>query len=202
MRILSIGAFCAAVILISVTDRTTAQDTSNETSGTSDASAINASDRPEVELDTSEGKIVIELNPEKAPQTVANFLDYVESGFYENTVFHRVIDGFMIQGGGMDKNLREKKTRPPIQNEAANGLANKTYTIAMARTMDPHSATSQFFINTADNPDLDAKEGRPGYAVFGRVVKGSEVVDKIASMPRDDRDNPLEPIVMQITVKE
>lgn len=154
--------------------------------------AAQDSARPEVELETTEGTIKIELNPEKAPETVANFLKYVESGFYEGTVFHRVIEKFMIQGGGRDENLREKETRAPIRNEAGNGLINKKYTIAMARTEEPHSATSQFFINTADNPDLDRDDARElaGYAVFGRVVKGLDVVDTIAATKTYSRPNP------------
>lgn len=139
-----------------------------------------------VKLTTSKGEIVIELDKEKAPITTANFLDYVKAGHYDGTIFHRVINGFMIQGGGMDKSLKEKATKAPITNEADNGLKNKTYTLAMARTSDPHSATSQFFINVADNAFLDhtAKDARGwGYAVFGKVVKGQEVVDAIKAVP-------------------
>jgi peptidyl-prolyl cis-trans isomerase A (cyclophilin A)/peptidyl-prolyl cis-trans isomerase B (cyclophilin B) len=136
---------------------------------------------PKVLLKTSMGNIVLELNPELAPVSVQNFLAYVKSGYYKNTIFHRVIGNFMIQGGGFDKNLVEKTgKRPPIKNEAANGLKNATYTIAMARTSDPHSATAQFFINVKDNEFLDYP-GRDGwgYAVFGKVVEGMEVVDQI-----------------------
>lgn len=141
-----------------------------------------------VTLHTNFGDIKIELNHEKAPITAENFLNYCQSGFYNNTIFHRVIDGFMIQGGGMEAGMREKNTNAPIQNEANNGLSNKRGSIAMARTSDPHSATAQFFINVADNTFLDhrAKElfGRKvvqewGYAVFGEVVEGMDVVDKI-----------------------
>ncbi len=200
MRTLSIGAFCAAMMWFSVTQGVFAQETSN--AGASQAAAADPSERPEVELDTSEGKILIELNPEKAPATVANFLQYVESGFYENTVFHRVIDGFMIQGGGLDQKLQEKKTGPPIVNEASNGLTNKKYTIAMARTEDPDSATSQFFINTADNPFLEpnAAQGKAGYAVFGRVVKGLDVVDKIGKTKTYSRPNPAFPAMLMSNV--
>ncbi len=141
---------------------------------------------PMVKLTTSKGDIVIELDKEKAPVTTANFLAYVKDGHYDGTIFHRVINGFMIQGGGMDKNMKEKSTKAPIQNEADNGLQNKTYTVAMARTMDPHSATAQFFINVADNAFLDHKEKSPqgwGYAVFGKVVSGQDVVDAIKAVP-------------------
>ncbi|MGW4806460.1 peptidylprolyl isomerase [Kitasatospora sp. NPDC004272] len=139
-----------------------------------------------VKLSTNHGDIVIRLDAEKAPATVANFLQYVQDGFYSGTVFHRVIDDFMVQGGGMEPGLRRKETRAPIQNEADNGLKNNRYTVAMARTADPHSATAQFFINVADNAFLDhtAKSGPGwGYAVFGEVVEGREVVDEIKSVP-------------------
>jgi peptidyl-prolyl cis-trans isomerase A (cyclophilin A) len=139
---------------------------------------------PQVELKTSQGNIVLELDAELAPKTVANFLQYVQSGHYNNTVFHRVIDGFMIQGGGMNETLREKPTYAPIENEAQNGLKNETGTVAMARTSAPHSATAQFFINIANNAFLDypGQDGW-GYAVFGKVVKGMDVVQKIAKTP-------------------
>jgi len=141
---------------------------------------------PMVKLTTSKGDIVIELDKEKAPITVENFLKYVKSGHYDGTVFHRVINGFMIQGGGMDKSMKERATEAPIQNEADNGLKNQAYTLAMARTADPHSATAQFFINVADNGFLDhtAKNLQGwGYAVFGKVVKGQDVVDAIKAVP-------------------
>jgi len=139
-----------------------------------------------VKLTTTMGDIILELYPDKAPATVDNFLQYVKAGFYNGTVFHRVIDGFMIQGGGLDANLNRKSTRAPIKNEADNGLKNEPYTIAMARTSDPDSATSQFFINVADNQRLNFKAKTPadwGYTVFGRVVQGKEVVDKIKAVP-------------------
>lgn len=139
-----------------------------------------------VKLSTNHGDIVVRLDAERAPVSVANFLQYVKDGFYDGTVFHRVIDGFMVQGGGMEPGLRRKETRGPIQNEADNGLKNNRYTLAMARTSDPHSATAQFFINVADNAFLDhtAKSGPGwGYAVFGEVVEGQEVVDEIKSVP-------------------
>ncbi|MBX9894730.1 MAG: peptidyl-prolyl cis-trans isomerase [Nitrosomonas sp.] len=139
-----------------------------------------------VEMRTNLGNIVLELYPDKAPKTVENFLEYVENGFYKNTIFHRVIAGFMIQGGGFDQALNQKPTRPPIRNEAANDLKNETGTIAMARTSDPHSASAQFFINVANNRFLDFKapsQSGYGYAVFGKVVSGMEVVNKIAATP-------------------
>ncbi len=137
---------------------------------------------PRVKLETSMGDIVIELDATKAPKTAANFVDYVKDGFYNGTVFHRVMDGFMIQGGGFETGLKQKPTKAPIDNEANNGLKNNKYTIAMARTNDPHSATAQFFINVADNDFLNHTAPTPngwGYAVFGKVVSGTEVVDKI-----------------------
>lgn len=135
-----------------------------------------------VVLKTNHGDITLELNAEKAPLTVANFLEYVKSGHYNGKIFHRVINDFMIQGGGMDKDMKESKTLAPIKNEANNGLKNDKYTIAMARTMQPHSATAQFFINVKDNDFLNFKGEDMygwGYAVFGKVVEGTEVVDKI-----------------------
>jgi peptidyl-prolyl cis-trans isomerase A (cyclophilin A) len=139
---------------------------------------------PTVEMKTSLGTIVIELYADKAPKTVANFEQYVKDGFYNGTVFHRVIDGFMIQGGGFTPNLKEKDTRGPIENEAKNGVKNEAGTLAMARTSNPHSATAQFFINLVDNRGLDYP--RPdgwGYAVFGKVVQGFDIVQKIGKVP-------------------
>jgi peptidyl-prolyl cis-trans isomerase A (cyclophilin A) len=137
-----------------------------------------------VKLVTSQGDIVLKLNAEKAPKSVANFVDYVKSGHYNGTIFHRVISGFMIQGGGMTDDMKEKPTKPPIALESRNGLDNKRGTVAMARTMDPNSATSQFFINVVDNEMLNAAHAADGqgYAVFGSVVSGMEVVDKIRSV--------------------
>lgn len=137
---------------------------------------------PRVKLATSAGDIVVELAPEKAPKTVANFLQYVNDKHYDGTVFHRVIKGFMLQGGGFEAGMKQKPTAEPIKNEANNGLKNKKYTLAMARTSDPHSATAQFFINCTDNDFLDFRAENAqgwGYAVFGRVVEGTEVVDAI-----------------------
>jgi len=138
-----------------------------------------------VRLHTNFGVITIELDAAKAPATVENFLSYVRSGHYDNTVFHRVINGFMVQGGGFEVGLRQKSTRTPIANEAANGLRNARYTIAMARTSDPHSATAQFFINVADNDFLNHSAPTSqgwGYCVFGRVVDGTDVVDQIKAV--------------------
>ena len=160
-------------------------------------------DMPYVELETTMGNIVIELNQEKAPNTVANFLEYVKSGHYDGTIFHRVIDGFMIQGGGMDANMKEKSTNAPIQTEADNDLKNKIGTIAMARTSDPHSATAQFFINVKDNSFLNFSGKNPqgwGYAVFGKVTEGMDIVNKIKGVPTGKygfhADVPTTPVVI------
>jgi peptidyl-prolyl cis-trans isomerase A (cyclophilin A) len=151
-----------------------------------------------VRLATSAGDIVLQLDAAKAPKTVANFLEYVNSGHYGGTIFHRVIDGFMIQGGGMTADLAEKPTRAPIPLEARNGLTNARGTVAMARTGDPNSATAQFFINVVDNARLDTAGG--GYAVFGRVVEGMEVVDKIRLVPTGNKNGyqnvPLQPVTI------
>ena len=156
-----------------------------------------------VKLHTSLGTITLELDAEKAPKTVDNFLQYVRDGFYDGTIFHRVIDGFMIQGGGMEPGMGQKATRAPIENEAGNGLKNEAYTVAMARTPNPNSATAQFFINVANNSFLNFSAPTPqgyGYAVFGRVVEGTEVVDQIKKVKTGNRaghqDVPLEDIVI------
>jgi cyclophilin family peptidyl-prolyl cis-trans isomerase len=143
-----------------------------------------AADTIEVVMKTTKGDMTIELYPDKAPKSVENFLSYVDDDFYAGTVFHRVIKGFMIQGGGLTPELNEKPTKSPIENEADNGLKNKKYTLAMARTMDPHSATSQFFINHADNAFLDHTSKTAdgwGYCVFGKVIEGQDVVETIAN---------------------
>lgn len=137
---------------------------------------------PKVEFETSQGKFTLELDARRAPITVSNFLNYVRNGHYDGTVFHRVISGFMVQGGGYDAKLAERQTANPIPNESGNGLSNGRGTIAMARTGNPHSATAQFFINVADNKQLDPSSRRWGYAVFGQVVEGMETVDKIAAL--------------------
>jgi peptidyl-prolyl cis-trans isomerase A (cyclophilin A)/peptidyl-prolyl cis-trans isomerase B (cyclophilin B) len=157
---------------------------------------------PQVALKTSMGEIVLELNPEKAPVTVDNFLKYVKSGFYKGTIFHRVIDGFMIQGGGMDAQFHGRRTNKPIKNESNNGLTNAKYTVAMARESNPDSATSQFFINVVDNPGLDYPNMQgSGYTVFGKVVKGQDVVDKIKGVLVDDihglENVPVTPVVIR-----
>ncbi|MBQ2516385.1 MAG: peptidyl-prolyl cis-trans isomerase [Desulfovibrio sp.] len=160
-------------------------------------------ENPNVLLDTTEGEILIELYPDKAPETVANFLKYVDEGFYKNTIFHRVIKGFMIQGGGLTMKMEEKPTDAPVKNEAGNGLKNDRGTIAMARTMDPHSATAQFFINLVDNDFLNhtapTMQGW-GYCVFGKVVDGMDVVDKIGKTKTGSRppydDVPLDSVLI------
>lgn len=157
---------------------------------------------PRVKLVTSAGNIVVELAPDKAPKTVANFLQYVKDKQYDGTIFHRVIDGFMIQGGGYTADMKEKPTRPPIPIESKNGLKNAKYTIAMARTSDPNSATAQFFINVKDNTNLDAPSfDGYGYTVFGKVVSGTEVVDKIRAARTGNKagmqDVPLDAITIQ-----
>ena len=158
---------------------------------------------PVVELDTNMGAIVIELNEEKAPKTVENFLNYVKSGHYDGTIFHRIIDGFMIQGGGMDADMNEKATNKPVENEADNGLKNDAGTIAMARTQDPHSATSQFFINVKDNDFLNHSGKNMqgwGYTVFGKVTSGMDVIEKMRGVPTGrfgmHADVPKEPVVI------
>ena len=166
------------------------------------AGAAFAADAPKVALKTNMGTIVIELDQEKAPKSSANFLNYAKSGFYKGTIFHRVIDGFMIQGGGYDAKLQPKRTKKAIPSESKNGLSNVAYSVAMARTDNPNSATSQFFINVADNTPLDypGQDGT-GYTVFGRVVEGKEVVDKIKGVLVDDKPGfenvPVTPIVIE-----
>ncbi|HVZ46828.1 MAG TPA: peptidylprolyl isomerase [Ramlibacter sp.] len=167
--------------------------------------AAAAQGEPRVKLATTAGDIVVEVYPDKAPKTAANFLQYVKDGFYNGTIFHRVIDGFMIQGGGMDEKMSEKPTRPPIEHEGraalAKGLHNQVGYLAMARTNDPNSATAQFFINVVDNSGrLDPTASKDGYTVFGKVVSGMEVVNKIKSAPTGNRgmhaDVPVTPIVI------
>ena len=156
-----------------------------------------------VKLETSMGDIVIELDKEKAPKTTANFLSYVTDGHYDGTIFHRVINGFMVQGGGMGEDMREKTTQAPIENEADNGLKNEAYSVAMARTSDPHSATAQFFINVKNNTFLNHTAKTPdgwGYAVFGKVVKGHGVVNEIKAVDTGSNaghdDVPKTPVVI------
>ncbi|MFP4607482.1 peptidylprolyl isomerase [Thiohalospira sp.] len=167
--------------------------------------ATSALAEPRVAVETSEGRFVIALEAEAAPKTVENFLAYAEDGTYEGTLFHRVIPGFVIQGGGYDDDFERVETRDPVRNEADNGLANERGTVAMARGRGPHSATSQFFVNLTDNPFLDHRDTTRhgwGYAVFGRVVEGMEVVETIAGTPTGaggpfPRDVPLTPVVIQ-----
>jgi len=157
-----------------------------------------------VTLNTTYGPITLELDAEKAPATVANFLEYAREGFYDGTIFHRIIDNFMIQGGGFDADMRQKSAREAIENEADNGLTNDYGTVAMARTMDPHSATAQFFINVKDNDFLNHSARTMqgwGYCVFGRVVKGEEVLEKIRKVPTTSRsghqDVPVEAVIIE-----
>jgi len=161
-----------------------------------------------VKLSTTLGEIRIELDAEKAPKSTANFLQYVKAGHYDGTVFHRVIENFMVQGGGFNAKLEQKPTRPPIPLESRNGLANVRGSIAMARTNDPNSATSQFFINVVDNPFLDAENSRDGngYAVFAKVVSGMEIVDQIRVTPTENKgmhqNLPIKPIIITKAVVE
>ncbi len=159
---------------------------------------------PKVKLQTNYGDILIELNAEKAPKTVENFVTYVKDGFFDGTIFHRVINNFMIQGGGFEPGMKQKETRDPVENEANNGLRNNRYTIAMARTSDPHSATAQFFINVADNDFLNHTAPTSngwGYAVFGQVIDGTDVVDKIKVVKTGSKgfhqDVPAEDVVIE-----
>jgi peptidyl-prolyl cis-trans isomerase B (cyclophilin B) len=185
------------------TDQTRDVKTEGEIDVTTEKQAeLKANESLKIELQTNMGNIVIELNKEAAPITVKNFLQYANEGFYDRTIFHRVINGFMIQGGGMTTDMRPKQTKAPIKNEANNGLKNDRGTIAMARTNNPHSATSQFFINLKDNDFLNyAPAKNPGYAVFGTVVEGMDVVDKIAAVKTTRKhayaDVPVEAVVIE-----
>lgn len=180
-----------------------AQETTPETAPAEAATEVVAN--PRVALTTNLGRIVIELDPVRAPRSSENFLQYVRDGFYAGTVFHRVIDGFMVQGGGFTSDLQLKPTRAPIPNEANNGVSNLRGTVAMARTNEPHSATSQFFVNVVDNQRLDfvaEQNGLWGYAVFGTVIEGMDVIDRIRALPTGGqgplpRDVPTEPVVIE-----
>jgi cyclophilin family peptidyl-prolyl cis-trans isomerase len=168
---------CAAVLLALA-----------QTAGTGAGSPARADQaRPWVALDTSMGRIVVELRPDKAPRTVDNFIKYVRAGHYDHTIFHRVVRGFVIQGGGYEEDLSEHPTRASIRNESVGGLSNVRGTVAMARSEAPDSARAQFFINLGDNSRLDGRPGHPGYTVFGEVVEGMEVVDRIAALPNQAR---------------
>ena len=197
--IIVLGSLLAGMALISHASN---NGTEAATSETTSAGAVVPG---KVIIETSKGNITVELNAALAPVSVANFLSYVDDGFYNGTIFHRVIDGFMIQGGGFTEGFERKTVNAPIKNEANNGLANQRYTLAMARTNAPHSATAQFFINTVDNPYLDHKDTSArgwGYAVFGRIIDGVETVDTISTVETGpggpfSRDAPVEPIVIK-----
>ncbi len=152
-------------------------------------------------FETTQGAFTVELFPKEAPETVANFLKYVDDGFFDGTIFHRIVPGFVIQGGGLEPGMEEKTTRPPVRNEATNGLENLRGTLSMARTNDIHSATSQFFVNLSDNDFLDHRPGSYGYAVFGQVTEGMDVIDRIAAVPTGRRrgydDVPVDDVVIQ-----
>lgn len=195
-----------AVMTAACAKKDTAAPAQEQTAAVAQAQADNNAEENimYVLLKTSKGDIVLELDSKNAPETTENFVQYVKDGHYDGTIFHRVIKDFMIQGGGMDAQMKERSTRAPIMNEADNGLKNNKYTIAMARTSDPDSATAQFFINTNDNDFLNFKSQTIqgwGYAVFGKVVSGSEVVDAIEVVPTTRRfphdDVPVEPVVIE-----
>ena len=195
-----------ALLAVSVSACAAQKEPKAETAPAAQPTATTSS-MPRVTLSTNMGDIVVELNPAKAPLSSANFIEYVQSGQYNGTIFHRVIDNFMIQGGGFDQNMQQKPTRAPIQNEANNGLKNSRGTIAMARTGDPHSASSQFFINVKDNAFLDHTSPTPqrwGYTVFGQVVEGMDVVDKIKVVQTSNmgghQNVPTQPIVINQAV--
>ncbi|RMW96156.1 peptidyl-prolyl cis-trans isomerase [Allofranklinella schreckenbergeri] len=191
LRALLLGACASVAFGAAVAQNATAANAS---------AAAKAAAQPRVKLSTSLGDIVVELAPQKAPKTVDNFLQYVQDKHYDGTVFHRVIDGFMIQGGGFTAEMVQKPTRAPVVLEADNGLKNLRGSIAMARTSVPNSATSQFFINVKDNAPLDARPGNPGYAVFGQVVEGMDVVDKIKAVATGNKgmhqNVPVEPVTI------
>ncbi len=204
MSLIRNAASTASVVILFGTLLFTASHTTAQSNN-----QITAEEYPQVLLSTTEGDIVVELEPARAPQTVDNFLAYVDDNYYNGTIFHRVIDGFMIQGGGFTADFKRKTTRPPVSNEAYNGLRNSRYTIAMARTNAPHSATSQFFINSANNSNLDHTDTSSrgwGYTVFGRVVEGFEVVDAISATRTTSggpfsRDVPTNSIVINKVVR-
>jgi len=171
------------------------------------AGAAQAAEYPQVRIETTAGAFVVQLDDERAPLSVANFLQYVEAGFYTGTIFHRVVSGFVIQGGGFSADLVSQETQPPIPNESGNGLNNRRMTIAMARTADPHSADSQFYINLADNTGLDPKATRWGYAVFGEVISGQDIIDDIghrATSPKGAFQNlPAAPVIIErVTIEK
>ncbi|PKL50558.1 MAG: peptidylprolyl isomerase A [Planctomycetes bacterium HGW-Planctomycetes-1] len=191
-----IGAVLAVIVLQSGCDKQTDQ-TSQPVQKEQKAMTPQNNTAVKIKIETSKGDIVVELDHAKAPVTCKNFLDYVADKYYDGTIFHRVIKGFMIQGGGMTADMRQKQTKPSIVNEAKNGLKNVRGTIAMARTNDPDSATSQFFINHANNDFLNAGVRDAGYTVFGKVVEGMDVVDAIAIVPTRPGDVPVETVVIK-----
>lgn len=198
LRVQRMTLFMLGLMLMTVLSTAQATDLSTTPEGTT------MSANPKVLLKTNQGDITIELDAEKAPKTTENFLSYVNDGFYNGTVFHRVINNFMIQGGGFEPGLKQKATKDPIENEANNGLKNDVYTIAMARTNDPHSATAQFFINVQNNDFLNHTNPTPngwGYAVFGKVVDGTEVVDAIKGVKTGSKgfhqDVPVEDVIIE-----
>jgi cyclophilin family peptidyl-prolyl cis-trans isomerase len=197
-------AAVAAALLLAVPGAAFPQSATADTATTAERSDPMPTDNPRVLLHTSEGDVTVELFAAEAPKTVENFLAYVRSGHYDGTIFHRVIPNFMIQGGGFAADMREKPTRDLIQNEADNGLKNAKGTLAMARTMNPHSASAQFFVNTTDNVFLDHRGKDPqgwGYAVFGKVVDGMDVVEAIGKVKTGNRgghqDVPVEPVMIE-----
>jgi len=165
------------------------------------ANAVAASDHPKVRVATNAGDFVIELDAGRAPLSVENFLQYVEEGFYEGVLFHRVVSGFVVQAGGFDAEMKPKTARTPIANESGNGLSNQRMTVAMARTGDPHSADAQFFVNLSDNVSLDPKPSRWGYAVFGRVISGTEIIDDIGHRATTTKGQfselPADPVIIE-----
>ncbi len=181
LRLMRCLALVGMIPLVTLTAQAASPSNSTQKQGVSSMST-----NPRVKMSTNQGDFIISLNAEKAPKTVANFLAYVKDGFFDGTIFHRVIDGFMIQGGGFEPGLKQKPTKGNVENEANNGLKNDKYTLAMARTSDPHSATAQFFINVANNDFLNHTAPTAqgwGYAVFGEVVEGKDVIDKMKGVP-------------------
>jgi len=198
-RVIRIIACWFALASVFVSSTAQAQQATIQTAEQS-VTAAKQNGNPIIELHTNLGLIQLELFPEKSPRSVENFLAYVKKGYYDATVFHRVIEGFMIQGGGLDLRLETKPTDNPVQNEADNGLSNQKFTVSMARTGDPHSATAQFFINTANNQFLDHKSKTDtgwGYAVIGRVIGGMRVAEWMSKAPTGPSDVPLTPIVIE-----
>lgn len=200
IKLVASTAFCALFLCITLV----AHAAHHENTGVSENASKNQQDTNMVTIKTSLGDIIVELDAEKAPASVENFLSYVKDGHYDGTIFHRVISNFMIQGGGFEPGMQQKETKPPVKNEANNGLTNDRYTVAMARTNDPHSATAQFFINVQDNDFLNFSSETSrgwGYAVFGRVVDGTDVVEKIKVVATGQKgpfgDVPVEDVMIE-----